>query len=97
VVGEREACGIGGVVEEQEEPVGALDLVATVQREQVTRAAVVLGPDLRGKIVARALDQQRAVDHVGEEQGAPGHDGFSRHAAGASSAAAGIGLRYRPA
>ena len=38
----------------------------------VARAAIVRGPDLRGARVTEALDQQRAVHDVGEEQGTHG-------------------------
>ena len=44
VVGERVAGRVAGVVEQQEEAVGAIDLSATVANEQVARATIVLDP-----------------------------------------------------
>ena len=61
------------VVEQQEEAVGAVDLAPAIASEQLARPAIVLGPHLRGTRVAQALDQQRAVDHVGEEEAAFGY------------------------
>ena len=73
VVGERVAGGVGRVVEQQEEAVGAVDLAAVVACEEIAGPAVVLGPDLRRAGVAEALDQTRAVHDVGEEEGPFGH------------------------
>ena len=69
VIGEGVAGGVRGLLEEQEEAVGAVDLEAAVTREQVARPAVVRGPDPRRLGVAEALDQKRAVDEVDEEEG----------------------------
>ena len=80
VVGERVAGRVDRIVEQQEEAVGATDLAAVMAREKVARPAVVRGPDLGGACVAEALDQARAVHHVGEEEGAHGHAKGSRRA-----------------
>ena len=72
VVAERVAGGIGGLVEQQEEAVGPVDLAAAMADEERAAAAVVLGPDLGGARVAEALDHTSAVHHVGEEEGTHG-------------------------
>ena len=72
VVVEREARRIGHGVEEQEEPVAAVDLQAVMPLQQLPRAAVMLGPPGRSGVVAHTLHQLRAVDQVGEEKGAHG-------------------------
>ena len=78
VVGEGEVCCILNRIEQQEEPVGSVDLAPVVLPQQRPRATVVPDPDASGLHIAKALDQQRAVDDVSEEEHVSGHGRFSR-------------------
>jgi hypothetical protein len=73
VIRERVAGGVGHIVEQQEQAVGAPDLAAVMAGEQVARPAIVCGPDFGGAHVAEPLAESGAVHHVGEEKGALGH------------------------
>ena len=69
VVGQRATQGVGGVVEQQQEAVGLVDLAAAPLPHQVARQAVVRRPQ-RGRLgVAQPLGDGHAVDQVGEQQG----------------------------
>ena len=73
MVRERERGRLRGVVEQEEEAVAVVDLAAAVAGEKGARAAVVLGEHARCASVAQPLDDGRAVDEVGEEQGVREH------------------------
>ncbi len=68
VVRDRVRDGIGGGLEQEEEPVGLVDLSAAVDREEIARDPVVRGPEPRHRGVAQALGERGAVHDVGEEQ-----------------------------
>ncbi len=67
VIGERVACRISRLVEQQEEAVGASDLAAVVPSDEVAGAAVVCRPAFRRAGVTQALDPTCAVNDVGKE------------------------------
>jgi len=68
-----ESHGIAGPLEEEKEPVAAVDFSTRVKRDQAASALVMLCPQHCGPSVAEALDERRAVDHVGQEQGVLAH------------------------
>ena len=68
VVGVGITRGLGDVGKDQEEAVAAVDLLAAMCNQQLTRAAVVCDPQRRGLHITQPLQQRRAGDHIGEEQ-----------------------------
>jgi len=68
-----EAQGIFRPVENEKEPVAAIDFATGVSRNQTPSALVMLFPPRGSSGVAESLDERRAVDQVGEEQGVLAH------------------------
>ncbi|HEY5321419.1 MAG TPA: hypothetical protein VIK58_01255 [Caldimonas sp.] len=78
LVRKGERRGLPDAVEDDEEAVAAVDLATLEPGKQVARAAVVRGPELGRGHIAELGDDARAVDQIGEEQGAEGGFGL-RH------------------
>ena len=69
VVGQGIGQRITGLVEQQQKAVGLVDLAPAPVAQQVTRQAVVAGPERGHQAVAQARGQCGAVHQVGQQQG----------------------------
>jgi hypothetical protein len=70
VVGAGVTGAVGGTLEEQQQAVALVDLLAAPLDEQVARDPIVRRPQRRHPLVAERRRQPGAVDDVGQEQGA---------------------------
>jgi hypothetical protein len=80
VVVERVAERVRGAVEEQQKAVALVDLAPAPGAQPLARGTVVRGPQRARRGVAERLGQPRAVDEIGQEEGA-----FAHGARGAAS------------
>ena len=67
VILQRIAHRGGGVIKQEEEAVGPVDLASPMWPQEIASAPVVLAPDPRGFDVTDRIDDLRAVDDVGEQ------------------------------
>jgi hypothetical protein len=73
VVRDGELGGLGGVLEQHKEAIGAIDLAAAMAGEQGAGIPVVGGEDFCGPRITQSLDEPRAVHEVGQQESTRGH------------------------